>query len=148
MEDYRRKLEKLNPNVTLSVEMPHAGNGDLFQVRTTVSDGLVFYGRASTEDEAILKCCQKAVKHLLKTNNNVAPETHHHSRAPRGPSSKEPRSPARPPRRNRETPRGFSSREEELRHEMGSVLDRVAEWSRYYDHNGNPEQNNNNPRRR
>ena len=148
MEDYRRKLEQLNPNVTLSVELPHQGNGDLFQVRTTIADGLIFYGRATTEDEAILKCCQKAVKHLLKNNNNlIASETHHHSRRQ---SSKPPQSPARPPsRRSRETPRphphrGLSSREAELRNEMGSVLDRVAEWSRYYDHNGNSEYTNNN----
>ena len=71
MEDYRRKLEQLNPNVTLSVELPHAGNGDLYQVRTTIADGLIFYGRATTEEEAIVKCCQKAVKHLMKNNNNV-----------------------------------------------------------------------------
>ena len=148
MEDFRRKLEQLNPNVTLSVELPHQGNGDLFQARTTIADGLIFYGRATTEDEAILKCCQKAVKHLLKNNNNLNVSETHSRRS----SSSKQQSPARPPsRRNRETPRlsshprrGLSSREEELRNEMGSVLDRVAEWSRYYDHNGNSEYTNNN----
>ena len=152
MEDYRRKLEQLNPNVTLSVELPHQGNGDLFQVRTTIADGLIFYGRATTEDEAILKCCQKAVKHLLKNNNNINVSETHSRRS----SSSKQQSPARPPsRRNRETPRlsshprrGLSSREEELRNEMGSVLDRVAEWSRYYDHNGNSTNNNNYSNRR
>ena len=152
MEDYRRKLEQLNPNVTLSVELPHQGNGDLFQARTTIADGLIFYGRATTEDEAILKCCQKAVKHLLKNNNNLNVSETHSRRS----SSSKQQSPARPPsRRNRETPRlsshprrGLSSREEELRNEMGSVLDRVAEWSRYYDHNGNSTNNNNYSNRR
>ena len=152
MEDFRRKLEQLNPNVTLSVELPHQGNGDLFQVRTTIADGLIFYGRATTEDEAILKCCQKAVKHLLKNNNNINVSETHSRRS----SSSKQQSPARPPsRRNRETPRlsshprrGLSSREEELRNEMGSVLDRVAEWSRYYDHNGNSTNNNNYSNRR
>ena len=62
------------------------------------------------------------------------------------PAPQQPQSPARPPRRSRDNrPLGLgghgsggrshniSSRELELRNEMGSVLDRVAEWSRYYD---------------
>ena len=151
MEDYRRKLEQLNPNVTLSVELPHVGNGDLYQVRTTIADGLIFYGRATTEEEAIVKCCQKAVKHLMKNNNNVEEDVRSGQKRGGGPPPKQPQSPARPPRRSREnrTQHGsggqgsiearraaISSRELELRNEMGSVLDRVAEWSRYYDREG------------
>ena len=151
MEDFRRKLEELNPNVSLSVELPHSGNGDLYQVRTTIADGLIFYGRATTEDEAIIKCCQKAVKHLMKNNNNNVEEESRCS-VKRGGPPKQPQSPARQPRRSRDNrpqhghgsgghgERGrtsvISSRELELRNEMGSVLDRVAEWSRYYDRDG------------
>ena len=147
MEDYRRKLEQLSPNVTLTVELPHSGNGDLYQVRTTIAGGVIFYGRASSEDEAILKCCQKAVKHLMKNNNNnVEVEEYRGHRRERHTSKQQPLSPVRPPRRrdrdrevktreyeNGGRPSRVSARELELRNEMGSVLDRVAEWSRYYD---------------
>ena len=68
MADFRVQLEKLHPNVSLSVELPHNGNGNLFQVRTTLSDGLIFYGRSELEEEAVFKCCQKAVKHLQKNH--------------------------------------------------------------------------------
>jgi hypothetical protein len=76
MANFRQQLEDLNPNVSLSVELPNNGNGNLFQARTTVAEGVIFYGRADTEEEAILKCCQKAVKHLVKNNDlnsNYAP---------------------------------------------------------------------------
>lgn len=83
---FRKQLEELIPSVTLSVEMPFPGNGNLYQVRTTVSD-LIFYGRASTEDEAVVKCCKKAVAHIQQhwDRNNNAPremdrEHHHHQR--------------------------------------------------------------------
>ena len=71
MENLREKLEKLNPNATLSVELPHKGNGNLYQARTTTSDGLIFYGRGDSEEDAMIKCCQKAVKHLTKSNDTV-----------------------------------------------------------------------------
>ena len=78
MEDFRQKLEKLNPNVTLSVELPHNGNGNLYQARTTISDGLIFYGRGDSEEDAIIKCCQKAVKHLMK-NDSTTDQLDNHS---------------------------------------------------------------------
>ena len=158
MEDFRAQLEELNPNVTLSVELPHNGNGNLFQARTTISDGLIFYGRADSEEEAILKCCQKAVKHLVKNqeiaslnNNNVAPKKssgRNESSSKRSNGRrrnnhiyeedcrwydaqfpKDSKSETRPPYRKSE----LNKREIELRSEMGDVLDRVAQWnSRYY----------------
>ena len=78
MEDFRQKLEKLNPNVTLSVELPHNGNGNLYQARTTIADGLIFYGRGDSEEDAIIKCCQKAVKHLMK-NDSTTDQLDNHS---------------------------------------------------------------------
>ena len=45
------------------MELPFQGNGFLYQVRTTVN-GLVFYGRAATEEEAVVKCCKKAIGHI------------------------------------------------------------------------------------
>ena len=112
MEDFRSKLEEMCPNVTLSVELPHNGNGNVYQARTTLAEGLIFYGRAETEEDAILKCCSKAVKHLQKNG----PET-------------QPKSASRAPSRKPE----ISKREMELRGEMGDVLDRVAQWNSRYD---------------
>ena len=63
--DYHALLTKLCPTHTFSVEMPYAGNGNLFQVRTTIL-GEVFFGRADTEEEAIVKCCKKATKFVLQ----------------------------------------------------------------------------------
>ena len=80
MEDVRQKLEKLNPNVTLSVELPHNGNGNLYQARTTISDGLIFYGRGESEEDAIIKCCQKAVKHLMRNNDATTDQLENHSK--------------------------------------------------------------------
>ena len=60
---FRRRLEEAIPSATLSVELPFQGNGFLYQVRTTVN-GLVFYGRAATEEEAVVKCCKKAIGHI------------------------------------------------------------------------------------
>lgn len=159
MEDFRQKLEKLNPNVTLSVELPHNGNGNLYQARTTIADGLIFYGRGDSEEDAIIKCCQKAVKHLMK-NDSTTDQLDNHSQARWGggngnngrlPSQKSSQtknrnsqrqqqpqtlSPARPPRRSAEdkTKSGkIAKRELELRSEMGDVLDRVAQWSSRYE---------------
>ena len=56
--DFRELMEKLMPSATFMVELPFAGNGNLFQARTTVFSE-VFYGRAETEDEAVKKCCKK-----------------------------------------------------------------------------------------
>jgi hypothetical protein len=66
-------LENLYPSATFSVELPFAGNGNLFQVRTTVNSE-VFYGRATTEDEAVSKCCKKATRFILQRDatSNVA----------------------------------------------------------------------------
>lgn len=135
MEDFRSQLEELNPYVTLSVELPHNGNGNLYQARTTTDDGLIFYGRASNEEEAIAKCCQKAVKHLNKIQEQ--PTTRPPSRNASSTSKRNPKparnpvqaEPSRPPRRSNEC----SKREQELRCEMGDVLDRVAQWSSKYD---------------
>jgi hypothetical protein len=71
--DYRAMLENLYPSATFSVELPFAGNGNLFQVRTTVNSE-VFYGRATTEDEAVSKCCKKATRFILQRDatSNVA----------------------------------------------------------------------------
>ena len=147
MEDFQQKLEELNPNVTLSVELPHNGNGNLYQARTTVTDGVIFYGRGDSEEDAIIKCCQKAVKHLMKNNDSFTDQQDHLSRTTRGKQSRnscqtfskkrQPRtfSPARPPRRSTEdsNKKGKSStRELELRGEMGDVLDRVAQWNSRY----------------
>ena len=68
--DYRALLTKLAPAHTFSVEMPYAGNGNLFQVRTSIL-GEVFFGRADTEDEAIVKCCKKATKFVLQQREGV-----------------------------------------------------------------------------
>jgi len=151
MENLREKLERLNPNATLSVELPHKGNGNLYQARTTTSDGLIFYGRGDSEEDAMIKCCQKAVKHLTKSNDTVpAPQEKFARRGSgKGNGSRQsqlssqtrrrnmPRimSPARPPRRSAEEPmkqRKVSKRELELRSEMGDVLDRVAQWNSRY----------------
>ena len=63
------------------------GNGFLHQARTSVS-GLVFYGRASTEDEAVVKCCKKAINHILQQK----PETN--ANCQREPNREPPRSAA------------------------------------------------------
>ena len=136
MADFRVQLEKLHPNVSLSVELPHNGNGNLFQVRTTLSDGLIFYGRAELEDEAILKCCQKAVKHLQKNhetnyNSNQHQQTTRKRQPPAPPSRRRDEQQVHPPRSRPNTK--ASSRELELRTEMGDVLDRVIEWNRRYE---------------
>ena len=114
----------------------------IFSARTTLTDGLIFYGRAESEDAAILKCCQKAVKHLQKNQevNNLNYNLNHCQQQPirkRQQSSatvnnnrrknESPRPPKRPPSSK------ASSRELELRSEMGDVLDRVSEWSRRYE---------------
>ena len=140
MADFRVLLEKLHPNVSLSVELPHSGNGNLFQVRTTLSDGLIFYGRAEMEEEAILKCCQKAVKHLQKNHeanymHNAASNSNQHQQNTRKrqppPSRRRDEQQVHPPRSRPNTK--ASSRELELRTEMGDVLDRVIEWNRRYE---------------
>merc|ERR1712080_8491 len=59
----RRQLEELYPSGSLSIELPSAGNGNLYQVRTTIYSE-IFYGRSLSEREAIDKCCQKAIKHI------------------------------------------------------------------------------------
>ena len=82
MENLREKLERLNPNATLSVELPHKGNGNLYQARTTTSDGLIFYGRGDSEEDAMIKCCQKAVKHLTKSNDTVPAPQEKFGKAP------------------------------------------------------------------
>ena len=147
MEDFQQKLEELNPNVTLSVELPHNGNGNLYQARTTVTDGVIFYGRGDSEEDAIIKCCQKAVKHLMKNNDSITDQQDHLSRTGRGKQSRnstktfskkrQPQtfSPSRPPRRSTEDPTKkckSGTRELELRGEMGDVLDRVAQWNSRY----------------
>ncbi len=126
-ENSRRHLEALVPNVTFSVELPHNGNGNLYQARTTVSEGLIFYGRADSEESAILKCCQKAVKHLMKSEDLRSKQ----SQASRGPVRKSGGNGNAP--RKSAMSAGISSREMELRSEMGDVLDRVAQWSSKYD---------------
>lgn len=128
------KLEQLNPNASLSVELPHSGNGGLYQARTTISDGLVFYGRAESEDEAVMRCCQKAVKHLIKNNAMcIAPMPQQHP-----PSLMVSRPPIRRPAPVMEVEKcrkKISECEKELRNEMADVLDRVAQWSSRYAYN-------------
>ena len=120
---YRRQLEELNPSATLSVELPYQGNGNLYQVRTTVS-GLVFYGRAATEEEAVVKCCRKAVGHM-----------HQHwdrnSNCPREPDRERaiPATPAAPAAPSAAQDRRLR-REQELRSEMGSVMAMLDRRSR------------------
>jgi hypothetical protein len=63
--DFRTQLEKLHPSATFLVELPFAGNGNLYQVRTTIFDE-VFFGRAVTEEEAVSRCCKKAAKFILQ----------------------------------------------------------------------------------
>ena len=67
--NYRAMLEELNPSSTFLVELPFSGNGNLYQVRTTISNE-VFYGRAETEEEAIAKCCKKATRFILQRDLN------------------------------------------------------------------------------
>ncbi len=55
------ELRRLLPSASLSTEPPSAGNGNMFQARTTVA-GEVFIGRGATEAEARDKCCRKAVR--------------------------------------------------------------------------------------
>lgn len=62
-------LEELNPSSTFLVELPFSGNGNLYQVRTTISNE-VFYGRAETEEEAVAKCCKKATRFILQRDLN------------------------------------------------------------------------------
>lgn len=96
--DFRRQLEALNPSATLSVELPFQGNGYLYQVRTTVS-GLVFYGRALTEEEAVLKCCKKAVGHISMNydkNSNCPREVNRETPAPETPAAAASAVPSRP----------------------------------------------------
>ena len=148
MADFRVQLEKLHPNVSLSVELPHNGNGNLFQVRTTLSDGLIFYGRSELEEEAVFKCCQKAVKHLQK--NHEINYMHNASASNNSNQHQTTRKRQPPPSRRRDDeqqihhqnpPRSTtrpnskaSSRELELRNDnMGDVLDRVLEWNRRYE---------------
>jgi len=69
-DDLKRRLTDLNPSGTISVELPFQGNGFLYQARTAVS-GVVFYGRSSVEDEAVVKCCKKAINHILQTQQQV-----------------------------------------------------------------------------
>ncbi len=59
----REELWRLSPSAVLSVEEPSGGNGNVYQVRTTVGDE-VFIGRGVTEAEATEKCCRKAVKFI------------------------------------------------------------------------------------
>ena len=136
MANFRVQLEQLAPNVSLSVELPHNGNGNLYQARTTLEDGLIFYGRAETEDDAVLKCCQKAVKHLQKSQDNWnANNNRNYANSSRPPRKCQPAmnrrndENMRPPRRAGSK---ASTRELELRSEMGDVLDRVLEWNRRY----------------
>ena len=61
LSDARLELERLFPTAELSVELPFAGNGHMYQIRTSIGQE-VFIGRAATREEAVLKCCTKAVK--------------------------------------------------------------------------------------
>ncbi len=152
--EYRSQLEKLQPNATLSVELPCSGTGNNYQVRTTISGGVVFYGRADTEDEAVSRCCKKAVAYILKHQVGAGGATS----APSASSAVESVSKWRP--LNSSTPAsssaasskrsslqhhqgrydqqprssgGLNKREVELRDELADVLDRVASWSRSHD---------------
>lgn len=60
---FQAELEMLHPSAEISVELPFKGNGNMFQVRTVVSEE-TFIGRASTMEEALAKCCKKAVKFI------------------------------------------------------------------------------------
>ena len=63
---YQRILFVVKPCFTIFLQ----GNGFLYQARTAVS-GVVFYGRSSVEDEAVVKCCKKAINHILQTQQQV-----------------------------------------------------------------------------
>jgi len=69
--DYQAELELLHPSAEISVELPFKGNGNMFQVRTVVSDE-TFIGRASTMEEALAKCCKKAVKFIRQYWDSAA----------------------------------------------------------------------------
>ncbi|TRY70366.1 hypothetical protein TCAL_05452 [Tigriopus californicus] len=62
-EDFKVQLQELHPSAQLRVELPFDNNGNMYQVRTVVSEE-VFIGRATTEEEAIDKCCRKAVRFI------------------------------------------------------------------------------------
>lgn len=62
-DDFKVQLLKLHPAAQLRVELPFENNGNMYQVRTVVSEE-VFIGRATTEEEAIEKCCRKAVRFI------------------------------------------------------------------------------------
>ena len=92
------------------------------------------------EEEAILKCCQKAVKHLQKNHeanymHNAASNSNQHQQTTRKrqppPSRRRDEQQVHPPRSRPNSK--VSNRELELRNEMGDVLDRVQEWNRRYE---------------
>lgn len=45
------------------VELPYPGNGNVFQVRTTIGEE-VFIGRDLQRPQAIEKCCKKAIRFI------------------------------------------------------------------------------------
>jgi hypothetical protein len=58
-----RLLRRLRPDAELSSELPSEGNGNVYQVRTSLA-GEVFIGRGASETEAIGRCCKKAVRFI------------------------------------------------------------------------------------
>jgi len=69
--DYQAELEMLYPSAEVSVELPFKGNGNMFQVRTVISDE-TFIGRGPNMEEAMSKCCKKAVKFIRQYWDSTA----------------------------------------------------------------------------
>jgi hypothetical protein len=92
-EDYFSLLTSLYPSMSLSVELPTSGSGNLYQVRTAVLvsyfrsaekfvsafhrvpclKDVVFFGRAETEEEAVARCCKKAATFLEQKSAKARP---------------------------------------------------------------------------